>query len=287
VSLWVATLSRAGVCLATDSAVGYATQDGQPHAISGEKLWRFGDIWIGGAAALRGVPLPPSPWPNPWPDGDNRPRTFEEIVVDGIAAQMADGRCSVGPLYSLFCVGAGDGFFPKLAKVSSENGVEFGGPRAIFAGGYTSNVGGPAKAPIGKRRCRTLAIAMASRAIREWGDDRNVNAGPAIAWPLNLYEWDTRGRMTSELIPEAQGLPAEWRHRGDSQMDVCAPTHRAQYLDVLDGLARKGKHPEDYVFTVSLKIQGKFAVPAHESMPAVPSRDAPATLAASPSEENS
>jgi hypothetical protein len=197
---------------------------------------------------------------------------------------MADRRFA-GPAYAMFCIGAGPGISPKLAKVSSDKEVEFAGPRAILTGGYTAGVGGPVKAPLSKSRCRTLAIAMASRAIREWGDQRNVNAGPAIAWPLNLYVWDSKGRRSSEIVHEAEGLRAEWRHAGDSQMDVWAPVHRVQYLEVLEDLAVKGRRPEELVFSVSLKIEGKLAAPANELSAALPSGDAPTTLAASPSEE--
>ena len=241
-SLWVAALSRGGLSVVTDSAIGYADAEG-PHATSGEKLWKWGDVWIAAAASLR-VALPPAPWPNPWLDGENRPRTFKE-VAHGIADQMADGRCSRGPLYDLAIIGAGNGVFPKLAKVSNEKGVEFARPGAIFTGGFAAGVGGPAEAPTELTKCRTLAIAMASRAIRAWGDQRNTNAGPAIAWPLNYYVWDGDGRMGPKVvILEAEAPNAEWGHWANSMELVVQAQFKAKIAEVALDSQSKGLWPE-------------------------------------------
>jgi hypothetical protein len=220
-SLWSAYLSWGSLSLATDSAI-QTHIDGAFTTTSSQKIWRLGhsSLWVAAAGCLRGIAAPPAVWPDPTPAGGPAPHTFEDWAR-ALHAQMAGGRYTTSPLYSLALIDPSDHDL-KLAKISNGGGLEFGSANTVFLGGYADRSWLPAWdfIPADLAECRDLVIAFASRTLRIDGHERSPSGGPAIAWPVFLYQWHGEGIMTSETIIEDEGRHAQRRNLARHAADV-------------------------------------------------------------------
>jgi hypothetical protein len=217
-SLGIATFSRPGVVVGTDSAMTTVVPGEDSQVELSGKTWRLSiaNVMISVCGSVR-IPPPPNSWPRPAAlaaDGGCPP--FKK-TVQAVAEQMSTGKIPGDDDYELLLAGGPDDSPPQLAKVSLRRGIEWGLVGSVFTAGAANFMGpnGSLTAPGSLTSCADLVISLAAQTIRDYRETRNPHGGPAVAWPLHVYTWSGSLLPTApskRTVQEDAGLSAEIRY---------------------------------------------------------------------------
>jgi hypothetical protein len=290
-SFWIFGIGDEGLIGATDSAVNSHIGSGVFRPSLGLKVNRLPQVNVS-IAVCGALELPLAygmthEWPLPSSLVGRTP-TFKEVVVAVRDQMQANEEVTAEANYSLALFSGPGSSFPRLATIH-DGSIQDAAVGDILYASYARSAQDswfPERAPNNLVALRDLVIAASSRTLRAFGG-HTVDGHPVISWPIYLYTRPWIGgstiRSAMETIEVSAGVPDEWRHFGNSQMDICAPVFRAQFLEVVEGLAAKGWHPED--LTVSLKLTGDVKPASPANRPAVAGATEASTLSPEPATE--